>query len=922
MAEPMKPREDRPDVTRDETNGAPSGTDPARGDSRQGTRRKKPDKKHRHWGRRKRRLRKTAMILAGIAVVGTIAGVWIYRASRPEAYTPGEETEGITERLSKGLPSDAPDPTLVDVTAEAGLGGFASFAGTRTSQLPEDMGAGLAWGDYDKDGDEDLFAVAAGGPLTADPSTWAPSVLYENQLADGDGPVFRRSEDFEPLRIVGMGAAWADVDGDGWLDLAVSGYRALHLFRNEEGRLVEDERFAEDVSHLQDGYWAGLSWGDVDLDRDPDLYVTGYVQYVEDPNAREEVTRQYGHAVPYTLNPVSYEPERNLLLINDGSGGFEEVAEQAGVLNEAGRSLGALWRDFDDDGRLDLYVANDVSDNAFYKNLSSEGEVRFDDVGLAAWVADYRGAMGLAAGDWNRDGDDDLFVTHWVAQENALYDNLLADVRERDAARSPDRAGPALPVGIGFSDLAAPLGLGQIALRYVGWGAEFADLDADGWLDLFVVNGSTFETKEDHTKLEPQKPLFLWNRQGEHFHDLTPLSETLSEPHVGRGMALADYDRDGDLDLAIHHYGEGLQLLRNDMQTGHWIELQLRSRGSEGELTARGEGATVVARAGDTILRRGVTSASYLSQSSRLVHIGLGDAERLDTVEVRWPGGATDTYEDLDAGTIWELREGDPVPRPLATPGSGAETPSGAAASEPSSGATDLTDREKIARFWQLQRAGMDAIKIEDDPEKAARLFDQALELNPDHEDAHYYRAAALTALGRPDEALDHLRRLTEINPQSHRGHKRWGTLRALTAETDQHLEEAARALERSHEVNKEEIGSLLVLGEIDLLRGDHDRARQHFEWASTTNVRSVPGHFFLGYLAWKEGDQQAARERLKTAREALGPDWTPEGTTSEGDTEATMHEEESPLGRFVRAWNGQPDPDTAYTTLDTFLED
>ena len=885
-----------------------------------------------------------ALSLAALAAVGTIVGWLIYRASRPEAYTPGAETEGITRNLARGLPADAPEPRLVDVTGEAGLAGFQSFAGTRSSQLPEDMGAGVAWGDWDGDGDDDLFAVAAGGPLTAPPETWAESVLYENVSSEGSGLAFRRSGAFPGARIVGMGAAWGDYDGDGHLDLALSGYRTLRLYRNlgpEEGhRLVPDERFPPPGLDPE-RYWAGLSWGDYDLDRDLDLYVTGYVRYEEDPNAREQVSRQYGHAVPYTLNPVSYEPEVNLLLRNDGGGAFTEVAGELGVENRAGRSLGALWRDFDDDGRLDLYVANDVSDNALFRGVgAAAGEGTFEDIGLAAWVADYRGAMGLAAGDWNRDGDDDLFVTHWVAQENALYDNLLADQRAREEAGT----GPALPAGVGFSDLAAPLGLGQIALRFVGWGTELADLDGDGWLDLLVVNGSTFERKEDHTLLEPEPPLLLWNRRGEHFHDLAPLAPALSEPHVGRGMAMADADGDGDLDLAIHHWGEGIQLLRNDMQTGRSVELALVSRGPDGSPTGRGDGAVVIARvldpqAGETIHRRGVTGASYLSQSSATVHIGLGRAERVDVVEVRWLGGGTDTWENLDAGARWELREGDPVPRRVATfpadgklasyaggpsPGSGrAGAPERPGASSAVAGEAPerLTERERIARFWKLQRAGMDAMKIDRDPAKAAGLFRQALELDPQHEDAHYYLANALVSLGGTDEALEHLRRLTEINPQSHRGHKRWGTLRALTAEGDEHLEQAAAALERALELNQEETGSLLVLAEIDLLRGDAERARQHLEWATRTNPRAVGGQFLRGYLAWKAGDEAEARERLEAAREGLGPDWVPAGAVAEGDTEETMHVEESPLARFWRSWDGEPRPETAYAPLDAFLE-
>ena len=184
------------------------------------------------------------------------------------------------------------------------------------------MGSGAAWGDFDGDGDDDLFVVAAGGPLTADPATWAPSRLYENRTEPGGEPRFVEVASFPETRIVGMGAAWGDADGDGWLDLVVTGYDALLLFHNDHGRLVRDETFPP-LPTGQQGYWAGAAWGDFDGDRDLDLYVSGYVRYVEDPNARDQVSQQYGHAVPYTLNPVSYEPERNLLFENRGPGPTE-----------------------------------------------------------------------------------------------------------------------------------------------------------------------------------------------------------------------------------------------------------------------------------------------------------------------------------------------------------------------------------------------------------------------------------------------------------------------------------------------------------------------------------------------------------------------------------------------------------------------
>ncbi|MHC4218352.1 MAG: FG-GAP repeat domain-containing protein, partial [Planctomycetota bacterium] len=474
-------------------------------------------------GRRRRRLRRTIAALSAVGLVGLVGGIAWYRVSRPQLYRPGEDLAEITRKLARDLPDAAPEIRLVDVTAEAGLGEFRSFAGPRTSQLPEDMGCGAAWGDFDADGDDDLFLVSNGGALGTDHDLWPPCLLYEN-LANG---TFRRVTGFPDLRITGMAAAWGDADGDGWPELVVTGYRSLHLFRNDRGTLVRDERFPD-----LDGYWAGASWGDFDNDRDLDLYVCGYVQYTEDDSGQARSSLQFGTAVPYTLNPSSYEPHRNLLFRNAGDGTFQEVAAELSVANAEGRSLTAIWHDFDQDGWLDLYVANDVSDNILYRNLGDG----FADISHAAWVADYRGAMGLAVSDYDRDGDDDIFVTHWIAQENALYDSLQGNLRERPAEAEPDDAPPALR----YMDVADMRGLGQIALQMVGWGAEFTDLDADGWPDLAVANGSTFETEGAPKRLKPQTSFLFWNDRGKRFHDLAPTSEVLSNSHVSRGLAVSD----------------------------------------------------------------------------------------------------------------------------------------------------------------------------------------------------------------------------------------------------------------------------------------------------------------------------------------------------------------------------------------------
>jgi hypothetical protein len=669
--------------------------------------------------RRHRRLYWTVAILLGASLLGGGIGLVLYQTSRPQLYRTGEEHAGITRKLAQNIPENAPMPQFTDVTEAAGLRAFRTFAGARTSQLPEDMGSGAAWGDFDNDGDDDLFLVSVGGSLGLPKPERAPSELYENK---GDG-TFAKVADFPDTRIIGMAAGWGDYNGDGWLDLVVTGYNTLLLYRNVQGKFSRDASLP-----ALKGFWAGAAWADFDSDGDLDLYVCGYVRYVEEEGKTASASQQYGRSVPYSLNPVSYTPERNLLFRNQGDGRFEEVAEALGVANPKGRSLSALWHDFDDDGRLDLYVANDISDNVLYRNRGGT----FEDISHAAWVADYRGAMGLAAGDWNRDGDDDLFVTHWVAQENALYDSLLTNLKAETTPKGGQQS-------LRFMDVAEARRLGQIALPRIGWGVAFADFDGDGWLDLVVANGSTFETEEVPKRLKPQPGFLFWNQQGQVFHDLAPLNPAFSTPHASRGLAVADYDNDGDVDILVVDHGEGVRLLRNEMQTGNWLEVRLRGH-AEKQNAAGGfsHGARLIAHVGDVVLRRTPTSASYLSQNSRTVHFGLAYAPRIEALEVRWPRGQVEIYRNLTANAAWELRQGDPTPRRLAT------TPMNPG----SNGVTAQRQKERLVQFWQKQRAAMRAMRVEKDFPRAIVLFREALALNPTHEDSLYYLGNSLAVEG------------------------------------------------------------------------------------------------------------------------------------------------------------------------------
>ncbi len=371
----------------------------------------------------------------------------------------------------------------------------------------------------------------------------------------------------------------------------------------------------------------------------------------------------------------------------------------------------------------------------------------------------------------------------------------------------------------------------------------------------------------------------------------------LSTPHVSRGLALADYDADGDVDLLFVDRDGGARLVRNDTAGGNWIELRLRRRpGPGGRPTGTIETAQVSLTLPGAILRRSPDSVSYLSQSSRTVHFGLGNATSATAIDVRWPGGGRDTWRDVAANEIWELTEGESTPRPAGG------------------------DRELLADFWRVQRAAMDAMKKSRDPRAAIELFRRALALDPGHEDSLYYLANCLADVGQVETALTTLDELTRRNPMSHRAFLRWGTLRAMNARDAADLDAAIRALERAVAINPEETGALQALGEVALLRGQPDLARQRFEWIVRTNAQPAQALFLLGYLAWRDGDPARAAALLERSRAARGKDWKPQGASAEGETRNRMHEERTPLGGACEAWDGSFDPPSAYRALEARL--
>ncbi len=792
--------------------------------------------------RRKRLVWYTA---AGAIVFAAVATVSALRVRQPEAtYRPGEIVEGVTSELARALPADYPRVVFTDVTSQSGIS-FQHFHGTRSSQLPEDMGSGAAWGDYDNDGWSDLVIANQVGPLTMSDAerrqSPARASLYRNNRDGTFTDVTERAG--IDLRADGMAVAWGDYDNDGNIDLVFTGYGKNTLYHNNGNGTFSDRSASSRIGGPV-GFWAGVSWGDYNRDGLLDLYITGYVKFTSTEHIAS--AQRYDVENPASINPSSFRPERNLLYRNNGNGTFTELAATAGVTDTTGRGLSAAWADLDEDGWPDLYVANDQSDNALFRNL---GNGRFEEISHSARVADYRSAMGIAVGDWDGDGTQDLFLTHWLAQENALYSNRLtrADARAAGAGR------PRLT----FVDEADRFGLGQISLDFVGWATSFIDYDNDGRLDLFVVNGSTLQQRGDPTKLVPMRNQLFWNRgRPDGFFDVTAASgPAMQREFVGRGAAFADYDNDGDVDAFIVNHGARGVLLRNDGgNQNRWLQVELR--GTKSTRQAIGAMVRVVA-GGRSDARQIGAQSSYLSQNSLVESFGLGTVVRADTIEVRWPSGARDVRVGIASNQRVVITE------------------SRAA----------VSDRSSVESFWRLYREAT-AHRAASRIRLADQTYARALELNPDHEDVLYYFGGMRLELGDFESAARAWRHLVSVNPSSARTHSQLGSLfLCLDPGAPFQLDSADIHIRRAHEINKEENGPILRLGEIALLRGDLDSAAKQFDMVLVTHAGSGPALFYSGYLSWKSGNTDRARALFRRAAAAIVPAAAVAGVASEGDT-------------------------------------
>ena len=519
---------------------------------------------------------------------------------------------------------------FTDVTEAAGIR-FRHYKGeTGKRYLPETMGSGVAVLDFDQDGWMDLFFVN-GWRLEGGRPEGVASALYRNR-GDGTFDDVTREAGLE-IRAYGMGAAAGDYDNDGFPDLYVTILGLNRLYRNNGDGTFSN--VSVDAGVADPSWGASAAWLDADNDGKLDLFVTNYVRW----SPSHDQWCGYGPGAKHYCTPEIFTGDTSRLFRNLGGGRFRDITRDAGLFNPSGKALGvALW-DFDGNGLMDLAVAEDTQPDKIYLN---RGGFRFEEVGTRngfgfSESGQARAGMGVDVADADNDGRGVVAVTNFSYEGIGFY-----------------RWGS----GLNFIDQAVPAGIGQPSLLTLGFGLLFLDYDLDGWQDLLAVNGHIDDLVETvQTRLTyRQRPLLFRNRRDGRFLPMGgDAGPALDQAYAGRGAAAIDYDNDGDLDLAVTENGGPAHLLRNQGgNRNHWLQIRLVGSTSNRD----GIGALVTVKSGPTTQRRYRRSgSSYLSESDPRLTFGLGDATRVDRLEVRWPGGAIQVLENVPAGRLLVVQE-------------------------------------------------------------------------------------------------------------------------------------------------------------------------------------------------------------------------------------------------------------------------
>jgi len=523
---------------------------------------------------------------------------------------------------------------FTDITDKAGIA-FTHVSSPEKKYIVESMSGGVALIDYDNDGYLDIYLVNS---LTVDlvkSKQKTRSALYHN---NGDG-TFTDVTDKAGVGDIGwgMGVAIGDYNNDGWDDIYVTCLGPNHLLRNNGNGTFTD---VTQKAGVGDPRWStGAAFVDYDNDGKLDLFVSNYVDFDVNnlPEFGKGRTCQF-KGIPVQCGPRGLKGAGDTLYHNNGDGTFTDVSKKAGVSDPDGYyGLGVICSDFDDDGLVDIYVANDSTPNFLYHN---NGDGTFKDIGFPSGTAvnengSEQGSMGVTLGDYDHDGRLDLFITNFDDDYNTLYHN--------------DGKGS-------FTDVSYAAKVAAVSLPYVGWGTKFFDYDNDGWVDLLVVNGHVY----------PQLPTYRQrnlvhhnNRDGTFTEVGAELGVPFTEKHTGRGAAFGDIDNDGDVDVIINNLDGRPQLLRNDGGNANNSVL-IKTVGVKSNRDGIGARVTIVS--GDLKQVDEVQSGgSYLSQNDLRLHFGLEKRTKIDSIEVRWPSGVVDKVANLSANKILTIKEGQGV---------------------------------------------------------------------------------------------------------------------------------------------------------------------------------------------------------------------------------------------------------------------
>ena len=511
------------------------------------------------------------------------------------------------------VPPSSPCPVRFDdVAARAKLSFQHERGATDAHRLPETIGSGLAWIDYDNDGWLDLFVVQSGRLPEGDTGR-----LFHN---NGDGTFTDVTEKAGiRTKLYGMGAAAADYDNDGFVDLYVTGFGRNVLYRNNGNGTFTD---VTDKAGVRGSAWStSAAWADFDGDGFLDLAVARYVDTTPEPSFfcgdRSVNRRDY-------CDPQLYPPSPIILFHNNGDGTFTDISASSGVASVKGKGLGIVASDLDGDGRPDIYVANDTTINFLFHNL---GGSRFAEESLQSGAGvnvtgKAQGGMGVDAGDLDGDGKPEIVVTNFEAEINSEFHNL-GDLT--------------------FEDVSAPSGFGGPSFTSSGFGLNLADFGNRGALDAFIANGHVLDKPKLQAATRAQRPFLMWNDGRGHFEEHgcgAPFDRRL----VGRGSAAGDYDNDGFPDLAVSNSGGPLELLHNSGNANAWVGVRLRGTRSNRE----GIGAVLTLQTDrGKQTREAKAGGSYLSTGDPRIVFGLGDGMKIQGLEIRWPSGARQTVADL-----------------------------------------------------------------------------------------------------------------------------------------------------------------------------------------------------------------------------------------------------------------------------------